>query len=927
MSLMCSRYTSPRAHCSIIVLLKEKPMLVGFSAMTGVQIKYALEATRLVKENSDVPTVWGGVHPSLLPEQTLENQYIDFVVIGEGETRLLKLVGALKNRTSYDNIDGLGYKKEGRVIVNLQKEFVDLDKMPDTPYHLVNIEDYIQTASFASGTSARSIDFHTSRGCPHRCSFCYNQEFNKRRWRGESAERVSGKIKRLVKDYKITALDIEDDEFFVDMERAKKICRLLAEENISVEMFSNCRVNYAAERMDGGLLALLKKSGFHTLAFGVESGSPRMQQLMCKDISNEHVFETIKKLKGIGIGSKYYFMAGMPRETLKDLHATTDLIQKMNQITKHRGSDDAGIFLDNFISLGHNRLSIIDISSSGHQPMTSGDKNLVIVFNGEIYNFKELRKELEDKGHKFFSQSDTEVILKSYQEYGENCLNKFNGIFAFAIWDKQKKELFLARDHIGIKPLYYFWDGKNFIFSSEIKGILAHNIPRGIDLDSLNLYFSLSYVPQPLTIFKNIEKLPPAHWLKFKNGKIEIKKYWEIKDRSNFDTKEEAIGEIRRTLEDSVKGQIISDRPVGVFLSGGVDSSVILGLVRKFAPNITKTYTTGFKVDVQKEKFNADFKLARKTSEYYGTEHHELMIGLEDVCDNLEKIAWHMDEPNGNHTAVAIFLLSQMAKKDVAVVLGGDGGDELFGGYPRYIFSRLISRYQKLPGFSRKFFQLLLKILEKEKYSEKLERKGAARIADFMATKSELLSAILKPQISNSMLTEKYFSGIFSQYDDDITRPDFEKIFMDIDRKTWLIDDSLMRTDKMSMAHALESRVPILDKRLVEISQKISTSWKIKSKEGKIIFREAFKDYILPHLQNKPKMGWFTPMAKWLRQEPLKSKAGDILNSLPDEYFKKDEILKIFNDHLSGKVYNLNILWYLISFGVWHNLFIKNRQP
>ncbi len=539
---------------------------------------------------------------------------------------------------------------------------------------------------------------------------------------------------------------------------------------------------------------------------------------------------------------------------------------------------------------------------------------------------------MAEKGYKFFSQSDTEVILNSYREYGENCLNKFNGIFAFAVWDRQKQELFLARDHIGVKPLYYFWDGPSassgqarFIFSSEIKAILCHNISKEIDLEGLNHYFRLSYVPQPLTIFKNIKKLPPAHWLKLKNGNIEIRKYWEIKDRENFISKGEARERVRAALENSVKHQIISDRPVGVFLSGGVDSSIVLGLIRKFAPNITKTYTTGFKVGVQSEKFNADFELARRTAEHYRTEHHELMIGSEDVLENLEKITWHLDEPNGNHTAPAIFLLSQMAEKDVSVVLGGDGGDELFGGYPRYSFSRLISNYQKLPRPARKISELLLKLSGKEKYIEKLSAKGADRIAGFMCLKDELLSKVLKPEIFEEEAGKKYFSGIFSEYPEDAVRSDFEKIFMDIDRRTWLVDDSLMRTDKMSMAHGLEARVPILDKELVEISQKIPTFWKIKRKNGKIIFREAMRDYILPHIKNQPKTGWFTPMAKWLREEPLKSAAREILESLPEEYFQKGEIRKIFNDHLSGKIYNLNILWYLISFGLWYKTYKLSR--
>lgn len=576
-----------------------------------------------------------------------------------------------------------------------------------------------------------------------------------------------------------------------------------------------------------------------------------------------------------------------------------DLIYKMNQITSHRGPDATGVFLDDGISFGHNRLSIIDLSDRASQPMSSFDGKQVIVFNGEIYNFKELKSELENY-YSFKTESDTEVILAAYRQWGSDCVKKFNGIFALAIWDSEQKELYLARDHIGIKPLYYFWDGKKLVFSSEIKAILVHDISREINLEALNHYFRLLYVPHPLTIFRGIRKLSAGCWLKLKNGGMKIKKYWDIPDRKNFSFKEDAREKIRKTLEDSVAHQIISDRPVGVFLSGGVDSSIILGLIRKFAPNITKTYTTGFK-DISPEnqnKFNTDFELARQTAKYYGTEHNELMVGIKDVCENIKKIVWHLDELNANTTTPAMFLLSKMAQKDVAVVLGGDGGDELFGGYLRYVYSRWIP---------------------------KLFLKNEKRIMHFMAPGENLFSRVLKPEIFQPQITLKYFEEFLGKYPDNILRRDFEKIFMDVDRSTWLTDDSLMRTDRMSMAHGLETRVPILDYRLVEISQKIPTAWKIKNRKGKIIFRETFKEYILQHLANKPKMGWFTPMAKWIRQEPLKSLTKDLLNSLPEQYFQKKEIEKIYEDHLTGKVYNLNILWALISFSVWYNLFIKKQ--
>lgn len=311
--------------------INKQPLVFGVSALTGKQILNGLEASKLVKENSNVPVVWGGVHASLLPYQTLENKYIDFVVVGEGEETCSELINAIKTNSSLKSIKGLGCKENGKIFLNPQRDFIDLDKLLEIPYNLINIENYIEKKTFATGSRGRDIAFYSSRGCPHRCGFCYNKEFNKRRWRGLSAERVVEDIKKLIKNYQITALNIEDDEFFVDIERVRKICELILEENIKIELFTNCRINYVANSMNDDYLQLLYKSGFKTLAFGVESGSERILELMRKDITVEQVFETIKRLKKAGINSKYYFMAGFPTETIDDLYKTTDLILKMKQ--------------------------------------------------------------------------------------------------------------------------------------------------------------------------------------------------------------------------------------------------------------------------------------------------------------------------------------------------------------------------------------------------------------------------------------------------------------------------------------------------------------------------------------------------------------------------------------------------------------------
>ncbi len=605
-----------------------------------------------------------------------------------------------------------------------------------------------------------------------------------------------------------------------------------------------------------------------------------------------------------------------------------ELIGKMNEKIKHRGPDDEGVYLDDNISLGHRRLSIIDLSERGRQPMFNEDKSLCIVFNGEIYNFKELRADLEERGHKFSSQTDTEVVLHLYEDYREKCLNMLNGIFAFAIWDNRNKKLFLARDRIGVKPLYYYWDPSTssgqakFIFSSEIKAILEHGIKREINLESLNHYFRLLYVPAPFTMFKNIYKLSQGHHLVLQDNKLDIKQYWTINDFRGLTAKDEIIEKIKELLRNSVRGQLISDRPIGIFLSGGIDSTSVLGITREFIPGKIKTFTVGFKIDDSTNKFNQDFLLARETAKFYGTDHHELLIGSKDFLDNVEKVIYHLDEPVAEATQIATFLLSKYAKKNVAVVLGGDGGDELFGGYSRYYYSQLINKYQLLPAFLRhKIFPLILgKIFRKKKLDRKLNLvKGVDRYAQFMFQREDDVGRVLKDSINQRLITKKFFQ---EKYFRNYFRTDFENYFMWVDLKTWLADESLMRTDKMTMAYGLEQRVPVLDHYLVELAIKIPSKLKIKSrKEGKVIFKEAMKEYLPKHvLESTHKKVWLTPMSEWLRTD-LNDFAKSVLDADycldTKEYLDFNGIKQMFDDHVSKKRYNLNLIWALITFQIW----------
>ncbi|MBU1102175.1 asparagine synthase (glutamine-hydrolyzing) [Patescibacteria group bacterium] len=622
-----------------------------------------------------------------------------------------------------------------------------------------------------------------------------------------------------------------------------------------------------------------------------------------------------------------------------------ELIKRMNEAVSHRGPDQEGVFVDDNFSLGHRRLAIIDLSERGRQPLFNEDKSLVIVFNGEIYNFKDLRPGLERQGHKFYSQSDTEIILHLFEEKGEKCVDELDGIFAFAIYNLKDQSLFLARDHLGIKPLYYFWDPSassgqvssagsgqvRFVFSSEIKAILEHDIKREIDERALSSFFHLLYPLAPLTIYKNIFKLPPAHFLLFKDNQLEIKRYWRPEIGEKIKDKAEIKLRLTELTAQAVKKQLISERPLGVFLSGGVDSTIVAALAQKFSSGKLKTFCVGFDVKEEREKYNFDFAMARRVSRDFGTEHHELMIGAKDVLAVLEKVAWHMDEPISNHTQSITYLLAEFAKQKIAVALGGDGGDEIFAGYPRYRLNLLLDWYQKIPrSLRRRFFNKLIGQLKKTKNLDaKLEvAAGVPRYLLFLSQKDDLLARVIKPEYFNNKwhkeeLEQRYELNSFLNSGD---------LLMLMDLENWLAEESLMRTDKTTMAFGLEERVPLLDRALVEFNLKIPARYKINFFNTKKIFKEAMKDYLPSYVANAPKRGWFSPMAKWLRGD-LKEFAYEVLSPSycagTKEFFDFEAIRKILEDHISKKEYNLTLIWSLISFQMWYRNFIhapKDRK-
>lgn len=593
-----------------------------------------------------------------------------------------------------------------------------------------------------------------------------------------------------------------------------------------------------------------------------------------------------------------------------------NLIKSMNTKIAHRGPDDDGVFMLPEISLGHRRLSIIDLSSAAHQPMKTPDGRYAIVYNGELYNFKEIKAELKE--FNFFSNSDTEVILYAFAKWGVDCLKKFNGIFAFAIWDADKKELFLARDQFGIKPLYYFYKNGKFIFSSEAKAILEHNnVGRELNYNALNNYLRFLYVLGPETMWADIKKLPPAHYARLRGDNLEIKRYYNLTAGDVPGNKNELKALIRKKTGEAVRSQLISDRPVGLFLSGGLDSSILCAVMAKENSNPIKTFSVGFET-VETGKFNADFDVAARTAKHFGAEHTPLMISAGDVARHFEDCVVAMDEPVSNHIQVATYLLAREAKKKVAVVLGGDGGDETFGGYDRYYYMYMIDRLRRtLPFLKNKNISKALGVMTgRPDIFLKIGGTGLDIFLSFMAQKENVVARFFKKEFNDPLAAGRSYAPYFAD-----PLPDFANNIMRTDVGTWLVDESLIRSDKLTMAHGLEERVPLLDKNLVELAFSIPSKYKINTRyQGKKIFRDALADILPEFVLEQKKRGFFSPAAKWLRGD-LKLMAYEILSpgytEKTAQLFNWDEIKNILDAHMEFRGYALNTIWSLMTFQVW----------
>jgi asparagine synthase (glutamine-hydrolysing) len=614
------------------------------------------------------------------------------------------------------------------------------------------------------------------------------------------------------------------------------------------------------------------------------------------------------------------------------------LLENALKVTKHRGPDATGKFSDRFVSLGHNRLSIIDLSESGKQPMSNENEDVWITFNGEIYNFKEIKSSLKKK-HEFKSNTDTELLIHLYEEEGYAMVNRLQGMFAFCIYDMKKKKLFLARDRVGKKPLYYYLKDGKLIFCSEIKGILEdEEIKREVNLNALPYFLAFRANTSNETMFRDIMKLPAGNIMEFdlKSKETKISEYWDISHKTEEKSEEEYKKEVRELLEDSVKGRLMADVPYGAYLSGGVDSGSIVALMSKYSGQPIKTFSVGFEEESDKESDKA-----KVLAEKLGCDHHELIINSGSI-KHLPDIVYHADEPMSDATAIPLYLLSQYASSYCKVILTGEGSDEIFAGYPQYKFMKMHALFaSRMPSFMRKTIPWIAKktpsfILDKGfRFASALGEKGIERFGNFLNSDNyakQYLNqvAVFNEEEQSELLGKKV--ALYEKYNKYFFGADRENIVSkceDVDFKEPMVEDLLMKVDKNTMAFSIEGRVPFLDYRLVELAAKIPDNLKLRGlSKDKYILRKAVSDLIPKETSERKKRHFFVPIDNWFNGE-LSSLKDELLS---EEYLRRQNIFnssyiqKINSGFSKSKLFYSRQLWSLMIFQIWHKTFIEGEK-
>jgi asparagine synthase (glutamine-hydrolysing) len=606
----------------------------------------------------------------------------------------------------------------------------------------------------------------------------------------------------------------------------------------------------------------------------------------------------------------------------------------MGQTLYHRGPDDEGYYLGACVGLGIRRLSIIDLNT-GRQPITNEDRTLWLVFNGEIYNYREVRDRLEKKGHVFISHSDSEVIVHAYEEYGDRCLDHFNGMFAFAIWDAKRDCLFLARDRLGIKPLYYWIDGRRMVFGSELKSLLAHpDVPRDIDLVALDQFLTLEYILTPRTILRDVCKLPAGHWLLFEAGGVRIEQYWDVSIQEVPQSEATCAEMLADLIDDAIRLQIVSDVPLGAFLSGGIDSSTIVASMRQAVAEPVQTFSIGFDNGAYNE-----LPYARIVANTFGTDHCEEIL-QSDITTLVERLVGHLDEPLADFSIFPTYLVSCLARNSVKVVLSGDGGDELFGGYDTYVAQRLDRYYRLLPAsLRRKGLPALFNWLPPQSAKKGLVNKakrfveGGALPAELQHTRWMMFmddndkAALYRP-VLRTALNGQTVSSSLEGYFQRVPHLDWLAQQQYVDLKTYLVDDILTKVDRMSMATSLEARVPLLDHRIVEFALSLPPYMKLHHGRTKVILRRAMSNRLPTAVLNKPKQGFSIPLKHWMRGS-LRPLMTDVLSAdcvRRRGYFEASTVNRWMSEHLAGRANHSHRLWALMVFELWHQHVLDRRN-
>ncbi len=603
-----------------------------------------------------------------------------------------------------------------------------------------------------------------------------------------------------------------------------------------------------------------------------------------------------------------------------------DDVERMKESLKHRGPDDSGIVFEHGVALGFARLAIVDITPAGHQPMWSEDKKKAIVFNGEIYNFKELRLELEQKGHRFRSASDTEVILKLYDEYGEGCFERMVGMWGIALYDFAAKKLILARDRMGEKPLYWANSGATLVFASEVKSILASGlVKKELDHMALEQYLLFDYVPTPYSIFSNISKLEPASMLIYQNGAITKKSYWKPPEKLLDISVDEAKERLNALLEQSVTRQLIADVPLGVFQSGGLDSSTVSYYAQKAASRPIETFSIGFT-----ESSFDESVYARQVAKHLGTKHHEKIVTAEDALELIPRLGEVLDEPMADASILPTLLLSKFAREHVTVALGGDGGDELFAGYPTFLAERYFSLYAGLPAFAKKLTERAVRLLPASHSNFGLAFKARKFISsssdDIVHRHLEWLGTFMDAE--RASLFGKPGQDVSAQADryaaEYLPKDEGNKLLWAYAR-TYLMDQVLVKVDRASMHYSLETRAPFLDREVVDFVFSLPYSMKRRGGTLKYLLKELMRGKLPENVIDRPKKGFGVPLAKWLHG-PLKELCTDLLSS---ERLRNQGILdpkpieKLVEDHMALRRDNRKELWNLMVLQLWHDRWMR----